>query len=240
MAKPTGVAPDILAALDTLCSAKSMGRPYALVLLDARCTTPTGWLWRPRSASGPNCPPRASSSWLRVTASATRPSSLRQLVDRRPLAQARPAGRAFGDDLSGDELGHRRCTGRQHLWRAVRPTSRATKSGLARPAHAVGCLRGRCRHSRNSERWPRSSCDWQAARRSRICAARQRLPRAPIGQQVHEVVERGLLDDVALERSHPWTIERNRHIEDSCNLRPRPSLYKQEDRRGPAFRASPT
>ena len=52
---------DGVAAMDALWDAAAAGRPYPLVLLDARMPDTDGLAWPPRSASGPSCPPRASS-----------------------------------------------------------------------------------------------------------------------------------------------------------------------------------
>ena len=53
---------DGLAALNALWHAVSLGRPYALVLLDARMPDTDGLALAAGSASTPSCPPRGLSS----------------------------------------------------------------------------------------------------------------------------------------------------------------------------------
>ena len=52
---------DGLAALDALWHAVGLGRPYALVLLDARMPDTDGLALAAKIRSGPSCPPRGSS-----------------------------------------------------------------------------------------------------------------------------------------------------------------------------------
>ena len=98
---------DGLAALDALWDAVGVGRPYALVLLDARMPDTDGL------ALAAKIRKRAELSATRIILlDLGRPPRRRgpdpRAADRRPPAQAGPAGRAPRDDLPGDEPGQRR------------------------------------------------------------------------------------------------------------------------------------
>ena len=93
---------DGVAAMDTLWDAATVGRPYPLVLLDARMPDTDGLalaarireagraVRHPHHPADFRGPPR-------------RPGPPPRAADRRPPAQAGPAGRAARDDLPGDE-----------------------------------------------------------------------------------------------------------------------------------------
>ena len=97
---------DGLAALSDLWHAVGLGRPYALVLLDARMPDTDGL------ALAAQIRQRAELSATRIIllTSGDRPGDcgpVPRAADRRPPAQAGPAGRAARDDLPGDEPGRR-------------------------------------------------------------------------------------------------------------------------------------
>ena len=97
---------DGLAALDALWGAVAAGRPYALVLLDARMPDTDGLSLAAKIRKRPEL----SATRIILLTSGDRPGDparASRVADRRPPAQAGPAGRAARDDLPGDEPGHR-------------------------------------------------------------------------------------------------------------------------------------
>src|SRR5262249_44732763 len=105
---PTAVG-DGMAAMDALWHRAANGRPYALVLLDARMpdadglTPGRGGPGGSRHERGKGRPRAPTHHPADVGGAAGRPGPTARAADRRPAAKAGPAGRAARNDLPGDE-----------------------------------------------------------------------------------------------------------------------------------------
>ncbi len=152
---PTAVG-DGVAAMDVLWDAASAGRPYPLVLLDARMPHIDGLALAARIRE------RAALAAIRIIllTSGDRPGDVALLTrgaDRRPPAQARSAGRIARDDLPSHERGQGRRTaaGRAAAGPGTRPGSGPGHRAAAHPGgggQRVQCaLPGAAPHTAGSQ-----------------------------------------------------------------------------------------